>query len=55
MHEAACLSAEPCRMLINFEQRLAAISMEMAAAKSAEAAAAAKIQFLAMPFADKRA
>jgi hypothetical protein len=50
-----CLSAEPCLIFITFEQPVAA--MTMAAAKSAEAkaAATATIQFLAMPFDDKRA
>lgn len=41
VHEAACLSAEPCVLFIAFEQPLDAIPMKMAAAKAAEAKAAA--------------
>ncbi len=41
VHEAVCLSAEPCVLFIAFEQPLDAIPMKMAAAKAAEAKAAA--------------
>ena len=41
VHEAACLSADPCVLFIAFEQPLDAIPMKMAAAKAAEAKAAA--------------
>ena len=40
VHEAACLSAEPCVLFIAFEQPLDAIPMKMAAAKAAESKAA---------------
>jgi quercetin dioxygenase-like cupin family protein len=40
VHEADCLSAEPCVLFIAFEQPLDAIPMKMAAAKAAEAKAA---------------
>jgi quercetin dioxygenase-like cupin family protein len=40
VHEAACLSAEPCVLFIAFEQPLDAIPMKRAAAKAAEAKAA---------------
>ncbi len=40
VHEAACLSAEPCVLFIAFEQPVDAIPMKMAAAKAAEAKAA---------------
>lgn len=40
VHEAACLSADPCVLFIAFEQPLDAIPMKMAAAKAAEAKAA---------------
>ncbi len=39
VHEAACVSAEPCVLFIAFEQPLDAIPMKMAAAKAAEAKA----------------
>ncbi|HSQ10997.1 MAG TPA: cupin domain-containing protein [Burkholderiaceae bacterium] len=39
VHEAACLSVEPCVLFIAFEQPLDAIPMKMAAAKAAEAKA----------------
>ena len=41
VHEATCLSADPCVLFIAFEQPLDAIPMKMAAAKAAEAKAAA--------------
>ena len=41
VHEAACLSVEPCVLFIAFEQPLDAIPIKMAAAKAAEAKAAA--------------
>ena len=41
VHEAACLSAEPCVLIIAFGQPLDVIPMKMAAAKAAEAKAAA--------------
>ena len=40
VHEAACLSTEPCVLFIAFEQPLDAIPMKMAAAKAAETKAA---------------
>ena len=40
VHEATCLSADPCVLFIAFEQPLDAIPMKMAAAKAAEAKAA---------------
>ena len=40
VHEASCLSADPCVLFIAFEQPLDAIPMKMAAAKAAEAKAA---------------
>jgi quercetin dioxygenase-like cupin family protein len=40
VHEAACLSTEPCVLFIAFEQPLDAIPMKMAAAKAVEAKAA---------------
>ena len=41
VHEAACLSAEPCVLFIAFEQPLDAIPMKMAAPKAAEPKTAA--------------
>jgi quercetin dioxygenase-like cupin family protein len=41
VHEAACLSAEPCVLFIAFEQPLDAIPMKMSTAKAAEAKAPA--------------
>jgi quercetin dioxygenase-like cupin family protein len=40
VHEAVCLSAEPCVLFIAFEQPLDAIPMKLAAAKAAETKAA---------------
>jgi quercetin dioxygenase-like cupin family protein len=40
VHEAVCLSAEPCVLFIAFEQPLDAIPMKMAAAKPADAKSA---------------
>ena len=40
VHEAACLSTEPCVLFIAFEQPLDAIPVKMAAAKAAETKAA---------------
>ena len=39
VHEAACVSAEPCVLFIAFEQPLDAIPMKMAATKAAESKA----------------
>jgi quercetin dioxygenase-like cupin family protein len=41
VHEAVCLSAEPCVLFIAFEQPLDAIPMKMAASKEPKAKAAA--------------
>jgi quercetin dioxygenase-like cupin family protein len=41
VHQAACVSSEPCVLFIAFEQPLDAIPANMAAAKAAEATPAA--------------